>query len=146
MPMVGRVSENSPVRLWRYHQTLCEPLSCHSPLWTDVDVKLACPRKSIGNYSVQMLANCFCMQEIEDYREDNGWTAWFTVWFSQSALCEDFVKEWGLAQALPLFAPLCVVLINAILKVVLTRTLCLCVGMPMLRFNVAHYYHRPGTV
>ena len=92
-----------------------------------MDVKLACPRKNIGNYSVQMLANCFCMQEIEDYREDNGWTAWFTVWFSQSALCEDFVKEWGLAQALPLFAPLCVVLINAILKVVLTRTLCLCV-------------------
>lgn len=55
------------------------------------------------------------------YRESVGWTSWFTVWFSQSPLCDDFVKEWGLAQALPFLAPLAVVFINALLKLVLTR-------------------------
>lgn len=43
-------------------QTLCEPLSCHSPRWEQLDARLACPRKEIGNYSVQMLVNCYCLQ------------------------------------------------------------------------------------
>lgn len=99
---------------------MCEPVSCTEPDWERVDPALACPQKDIGNYSVQMLVNCFCLQEMDAYRAEHGWTSMFTMWFDRTAMCETFAREWGLAQVLPMIAPLAVVIINALLKVVLT--------------------------
>lgn len=51
-----------------------------------------------------------------------GFFGWFTLWFDTSVLCTDFTREWGLANALPLVAPLAIVVMNAILKLVFVRT------------------------
>lgn len=101
--------------------TMCQPLVCRQPQWSQLNPKLICNPDTVANYSVQSVKYCYCNAALFRHVAESPF-GWITLMFTAEDLCSSYMNEFVFTYAVPYLTVATAAVVNILLQVLIRCT------------------------